>query len=278
MVFLLYMYNVLFNKKLCILDKPVVAGIINVSPESFYKSVSSDDMLLSSVGNMIEQGAAIIDIGGCSTRPGGEWVSEQVEWERIEHALSLIVKSFPNAVLSIDTFRSGIAYKAVNDFGVAMVNDVCGGMADEQMFSVAGSLNTPYVLTHNEPLADTLSGDDLIARVIDYFQLRIYALKQYGVKDIILDPGFGFGKSVSQNYILLHRLNELKIFNLPILVGLSHKSMIYKVLNVDAVATDSATVVMETYALLNGANIVRTHNVKAAIEAVKLLDYIRINN
>jgi len=270
------MYNVSFNQKLYVLSQPIVAGIINVSPDSFYKSEHDDESILANVASMLQQGATIIDMGGCSTRPDGQLVSEQVEWQRLKHALSLIVRIFPDLIISIDTFRANIAYKAVVEYGVAMVNDVMGGQADPTMFSVVGKLNVPYVLTHNESVDSAMSDNQFIAQVIDYFKSKICMLKSFGVKDIIIDPGFGFSKTLEQNYVLLRRLNDLKIFNLPILVGLSHKSMIYKVLNTDAADTDFGTVVLESIALQNGADIVRTHNVNPTIDAITLLQKLSL--
>lgn len=268
------MYNVSFNGKLFAFQNQIVMGIVNATPDSFYKFEGLDDnLLLKTVETHLSNGTTIIDIGGCSTRPDTEYASQDEEYERVKHALKVIRRQFPDIILSIDTFRSEVAQMAVQRFGVAMVNDISGGQLDNNMFFTVGQMGIPYILTHYNVTQSPKEGNEFIAEVINYFQERIYKLKQYGVKDIILDPGLGFGKSIQQNYMLLKRLGELKIFRLPILVGVSHKSMIYKTLDITASDTrcDFGTTTLETAALQNGADIIRTHNSRIASDTIKLL-------
>ncbi len=269
------MYNVSFAGKLYSFSFPCVMGIVNVSPDSFYVSSAGDDVS-AIIDRHISDGATIIDIGGCSTRPNAVFVDETEEWNRVNRALTVIREAYPDVILSLDTFRSAVARKAVERFGVQMINDISGGQLDNDMFSVIGSMGVPYVLTHYRAESSPLAGDDFMSEVIDYFRQKICSLTQCGVKDIVLDPGFGFGKTPEQNYLLLNRLSELKIFGLPVLVGLSHKSMIYRLLNTDAEHADSGTVVCETVALLAGADIIRTHNVGNVTDAIKIIG--KINN
>lgn len=265
------MYNVLLSNILYQISEPVVMGIVNVSSDSFYESATKDADIIALVKRHISEGAKVIDIGGCSTRPSSEYVSEKVELERVRHALELIRAQFADIALSVDTFRTSVARMAVEEYGVSVVNDISGGHFDNRMYEAVGSLGVGYVLTYFASELSDKRGDEYIAEVIDFFQGRIYELKQCGVKDIILDPGFGFGKSLEQNYLLLSRLADLRIFGLPILAGVSHKSMIYRVLGTDANGAGYGSTVAEFVAMQNGADIIRTHNVKSVSDGLKLL-------
>ena len=267
------MYNVSFNGKLFSLRNKIVMGIINVTPDSFYVSDGLDkDNIVHSVRSHLVAGATIIDIGGCSTRPNAEYATQDEEYERVDYALHVIRNNFPDINLSIDTFRSKVAAMAVEKYRVDMINDISGGRFDENMFDTAGKLGVPYVLTHNDTPDDS-ENINFIAEMIDFFQKDIYKLKKCGVKDIILDPGIGFGKTLNQNYLILHHLQDFKILGYPILVGVSHKSMISRTLNVkiDDERCENGTTVLETLALNNGADIIRTHNVIHTIDTIKLL-------
>lgn len=255
---------------------PKIMGIVNLSPESFHTSCEPDEKaIIEYVRSMIEQGADIIDIGACSTKPNHDYIDPETEWARLAVALPIIRKNFPNAIISLDTFRADIADKAVRQFGIDIINDISGGTLDGDMFGIAGQLGTPYILTHyaTKEIA-TESDEDFLALVIDYFQKRIYSLKQCGVKDIILDPGFGFGKSLQQNYCLLRHLSDLEIFGLPILVGVSNKSMIYKALQCNSQQALSGSLAAEMFALEQGASILRVHDIALTADMIKIFNYI----
>ncbi|MBX9853493.1 MAG: dihydropteroate synthase [Cytophagaceae bacterium] len=250
-------------------------GILNVTPDSFYDGgkYQSEDMILKKVEKMVAEGVSIIDIGGYSSRPGAKDISEKEEISRIVPAIELIKKRFPASIISIDTFRAQVAASAV-DNGADIINDISGGGLDENMFTVVSRLKVPYILMHMKGNPQTMNAhahyENMLAEITDYFQQKIIQLNHLGVYDIIIDPGFGFAKTVEQNFILLRNLNYLKILNLPILVGVSRKSMVYKTLNADVSETLNGTTILNTMALLNGANILRVHDVKESIEAVKL--------
>ena len=270
----LCMYNVSFSGKLYSFSGSCVMGIVNVSPDSFYVSSAGSD-ILTVIDRHLSEGVQIIDLGGCSTRPNVVFADETEEWNRVSKALTAIRDAYPDVIVSLDTFRASVAQRAVEIFGVQMINDISGGQLDADMFPVAGSLGVPYILTHYRTNPSALTGSDFMSEVIDYFQRNISCLTQCGVKDIILDPGFGFGKTLEQNYLLLGRLSELKIFGLPILAGVSHKSMIYRLLGTDAAHAGNGTTVCETAALLAGADIIRTHNVRNVADAIKITEKLR---
>ncbi len=222
---------------------------------------------------MLSQGAALLDIGGYSTRPGAADITEDEELARVIPAIKVLVKEFPAANISIDTFRSQVA-KAAVEAGACMVNDISGGSVDERMFVTVGQLQVPYVLMHMKGTPQTMTGlsqyQDLPGEIFAYFEKKIYALRQADVKDIVLDPGFGFAKTPDQNYALLRDFDYFKPFNLPLLAGLSRKSLVYKKLNIPVEEALNGTTVLNTIALTKGASVLRVHDVKEAVQAVKL--------
>jgi len=269
------------GNRLLSMDKPLIMAIVNVTPDSFYDGgmYQSRDLISMKAGRMLEEGAAILDVGACSTRPGSVEPDEQTEKLRLDKALGAIRSDFPDAVISVDTFRSGIAEWAVKEYGVQMINDISGGNRDAHMFETIGRLKVAYVLMHmlGTPLTmqENPQYSDVAGEIALFFASRIEMLTSYGVSDIILDPGFGFGKSIEQNYELLARLAEFELFNRPLLVGLSRKSMIYKVLNGAPESSLNGTTVAHSIALLRGASIVRVHDVKQASECIELIHKIK---
>ena len=258
------------------LATPLVMGIVNVTPDSFYSGSrkQSEKEIVERVQQIINEGGTIIDIGGQSTAPSSTLHTVEEELERIQPALSIIQREFPDAVLSIDTFYSEVAKKAVEKYGVAIINDISGGQIDEKMFTTVAELNVPYVLMHMRGLPQTMQHfttyDNFIEDIIFYFSEKIAHLNGLGVNDIIVDPGFGFSKTLEQNYELMAHLKYFHIFETPLLVGISRKSMTYKLLETDANNSLNGTTVLNTYALESGANILRVHDVKQAVECVKI--------
>jgi dihydropteroate synthase len=264
-----------FKGNLLVLSEPVVMGILNVTSDSFYDggAFQRTDQVLLKASEMIEEGASIIDVGGYSSRPQSKDISEKEEIERVIPAIKAIIKEFPKAFISVDTFRSNVAKAAFNE-GAGMINDISGGSLDEKMFPLIADLNVPYVLMHMKGTPQTMTGltnyGNMIIEMVEYFQKKTFQLKQLGVKDVIIDPGFGFAKTIDQNYELLKNLNYFKCLNLPILVGVSRKSMISKKLDIETQEALNGTTVLNTISLMNGANILRVHDVKYAIQAIKL--------
>ncbi len=258
------------------LNKPKVMGILNLTPDSFYDGgkYSSERLILLQVEKMIVEGATFIDIGAYSSRPGAKDLSENEELERITQILELILKNFPDIFISIDTFRSQVAKTCV-EIGACMINDISGGNLDTNMFETIAKLQVPYVLMHMPGTPQTMQKltdhEDIVKDIIYYFSKKINQLNILGVNDIILDVGFGFGKTLDQNYELLQKLKLFKSFDLPLLTGISRKSMIYKLLNITADEALNATSVTNTIALLNGSNILRVHDVKEAVETIKIV-------
>jgi len=257
------------------LSEPAVMGILNVTPDSFYDGGDWLDeiKIIERAGQILSEGAKIIDIGGYSSRPGAENISVDEELRRVIPAIRSVKKNFPESCISIDTFRSEVAKVAVEE-GACMVNDISAGELDDKMFAFIAELKIPYVIMHmrGTPLTMKRLTDyqNVTFEIIEYFQKKIFALKQLGVKDIIIDPGFGFAKTVDQNYEVLKNLNYFKSLNLPLLAGLSRKSMIWKKLGVEAGEALNGTTVLNTIALTKTADILRVHDVKAAVEATKL--------
>jgi dihydropteroate synthase len=255
---------------------PMVMGVLNVTPDSFYSKsrMSCEKELLFSAEKMIEEGVSIIDIGAVSTRPYSEMVAVGEELNRLKPFLPVIRKAFPNVLLSLDTFHSIVAEYAFNE-GVDIINDISGGTMDEKMYETMGRFKMPYILSHikGTPLSmqDSPNYDNVVIEVNDFFSEKIFTAHKFGVHDIIIDPGFGFGKSTLQNFELLSKLNLLHIHNKPVLVGVSRKSMIFKTLKTTPEDALNGTVVLNTVALLKGAHIIRVHDVKEAVEAVKLI-------
>ncbi len=258
------------------LNKPKVMGILNLTPDSFYDGgkYRSERLILLQVEKMIVEGATFIDIGAYSSRPGAKDLSENEELERITQILELILKNFPDIFISIDTFRSKVAKTCV-EIGACMINDISGGNLDTNMFETIAKLQVPYVLMHMPGTPQTMQTltdyEDVVKDIIYYFSKKITQLNILGVNDIILDVGFGFGKTLDQNYELLQKLKLFESFDLPILTGISRKSMIYKLLNITADKALNATSVTNTIALLNGSNILRVHDVKEAVETIKIV-------
>ena len=269
--------------KLVALDYPMVMGILNITPDSFYDGgrYETERSIIERCEQIISEGGRIIDIGAYSSRPGADDVSEEDEWVRVESALKMIRKEFPDVWLSLDTFRSGIALKAVENYGVDIINDIYGGNADDKMFETIGMLKVPYILMHMQGTPKTMQNapeyKDVVADISLFFSEKVNELHSYGVNDIILDPGFGFGKTVDHNYELLARMKEFALHELPLCIGLSRKSMIYKVLDVTPDESLNGTTTLNTIALLNGANILRVHDVKEAVESIKLVTHLLRN-
>lgn len=255
---------------------PVVMGIINVTPDSFYDGgkIEDEKSLLSTVEKMIVAGASIIDVGAVSTRPGAQLSSTKEELERLLPAVKAIRSEFPDIALSIDTFRSWVAARVIDEFGPVIVNDVSGGSFDSKMFETIGKLGVPYILSHIQGTPGNMQDNpeyaDVIREISAFFSEKIKKLTMYGVNDVIIDPGFGFGKNLEHNFELLNRLDSFKVFQLPVMVGLSRKSMIWKALEIEPNAALNGTTVANTMALIGGADILRVHDVKEAIEAVKI--------
>lgn len=259
------------HSRLLDLSSPKVMAIVNVTPDSFYTSWGecSDEVLLSNVQLAIDQGADILDIGACSTRPGSTPVTAEEEWQRLSHALQLIRSHFPKAIVSVDTFRATVAEHALR-LGADIINDVCGGN-DEEMWKVIARHNVPYILTYAQEIqsqGEVKDYDYTMSHVLDYFQSRLDALHRMGVADVVLDPGFGFGKTVEQNYRILDQLDILSVLHAPILVGISRKSMLYKPLYATPEEVLPATVAANMLALERGAHILRVHDVEAAKQAI----------
>lgn len=266
-----------------VLDRPRVMGILNVTPDSFYDGGKyfSEKEIIIQAEKLLTDGADFIDIGGYSTRPGAEHISLEEELRRSVGAVKVLLKKFPEAFISIDSFRSEIVRAAVGE-GAVMVNDVSGGELDPEMFNVVAALNVPYVLMHMRGNPKTMINltayDDVVQSVIDYFHPKVHKLTQLGVKDIILDPGFGFAKTREQNFEMLNKLDDFKIFEKPILVGLSRKSMVWKTLGISAAEALNGTTALHAIALYNGASIIRAHDVKECVEVVKLVSELWSNS
>lgn len=263
--------------KLLALDKPIVMGIINITPDSFYegsRSVSVEQVL-NTTDKMVGEGATILDIGGQSTRPGSERLTAEQEMERVIPAIQSIVRAFPNAIISIDTYFSTMAAQAIQA-GASIVNDISSGDMDEAMLTTVASLKVPYICMHMQGQPHTMQLSphyaDVTAEVLDYFIQKVETCKKLGIHDVIIDPGFGFGKTIRHNFTLLKNLSVFKILNCPILAGLSRKSTVYKTLGITAKEALNGTTVLNTLALQNGATILRVHDVKAACEAVTLFE------
>lgn len=260
-------------------EKPMIMGILNLTPDSFYTiSRTNEEAIIERARLMINQGADILDIGGQSTRPGAERISAEEEWSRVEFGLTAIRKAFPEILISIDTFYGSVAEKAVQ-LGANIINDVSAGSIDPNMFEIAGRLQVPYVLMHMQGDPQSMQKspqyDNVVQDVILFFSKKINELKKAGVKDILLDPGFGFGKSIEHNYTILSQLGEFKILECPLLIGISRKKMIQNATGTDAENALNGTVAANTIALLNGASILRVHDVHAAKDAISIVNFIK---
>lgn len=255
-------------------------GIINITPDSFFGDSRSltEKNILEKAEKMLLDGATFLDIGGYSTRPGAEDISIQQEITRISKAIEIILKHFPNAIISIDTFRSEVV-KAAVEKGAAIVNDVSGGTLDNKMFETVGALKLPYILMHMRGTPKTMTKltdyDDVTTEVLKYFSERIAIARAAGINDIIADPGFGFAKTPEQSFDLLNNLELLKALDIPLCIGISRKSMIYKTLGISVEESLNGTSVLNTFALTKGASILRVHDVKEAVECVSLFQKLR---
>lgn len=266
-------------------DKPVVMGILNATPDSFYAGsrANSDSEILHRAEQMITEGAQMIDIGGFSTRPGAVEVSETEELDRVCNAVSLVRKQFPDIIISVDTFRSYVAKESVVSCGADVINDISAGALDDNLFSTVAELGVPYILMHS--LGNSVSAQqleyaysDFMGDIIKFFADKIDQLRLLGVKDIIVDPGFGFSKTMDQNYKLLANLKSFEIFKLPVLVGVSRKRMAWQVAETTIEESLNATTAINTLALASGmTDILRVHDVKAAVEAIKIWEMMREN-
>ena len=259
------------------LSTPRVMGILNVTPDSFYSRSrkQSEEAIVERCRQIIEEGGTFIDIGAQSTSATSRFMDAKEEMERLRPALKLIREEFPDAILSIDTFHADVAKEAVEEYGANMINDISGGQIDDRMFPVVAELNVPYVLMHMRGVPQTMQQltdyDNFLQEILYYFSERKARLNQLGVNDVIIDPGFGFSKTLSRNYELMAYLKYFHIFEEPVLVGVSRKSMIYSLLKSTPEESLNGTSVLNTVALLSGAGILRVHDVKEAVECVKIV-------
>ena len=261
------------------LSQPKVMGILNLTPNSFYDGgkYREESQIISQVEKMLVDGATFIDVGAYSSKPSADFVSESEEISRLLPIVELLVQKFPNIILSVDTFRSQVAKIAIEN-GVAMVNDISAGMLDEKMIETVAELQVPYIMMHMRGNPQTMQSltnyEDIVKEMIYYFSERIQVARSFGLNDIIIDPGFGFAKTLDQNYEVLQKLELFSILELPLLAGISRKSMIYKTLETSAKEALNGTTVLNTIALQKGAKILRVHDVKEAMECVKLMQLL----
>lgn len=271
------MHTLNLRGKLYSLCEPKIMGILNVTPDSFYAEsrTSDEEHIAARVQQLMDDGADMIDIGGYSSRPGADDVSPEEEMNRLRRGLRVVRRLYPEVPISVDTFRADVARMCVEEEGADIINDISGGMMDRQMFRTVARLGVPYILMHMQGTPDTMQQaphyDNLRREVMLYFAERIDRLCQMGAKDIIVDPGFGFGKTLEHNYELFHHLDDFNLFNLPLLVGISRKSMIYKLLGGTPQTSLNGTTVLNTIALMKGVHILRVHDVKEAVEAKRIV-------
>jgi dihydropteroate synthase len=267
------MYTINCKGKIVVLDQPLVMGIINATPDSFYKGTGNEDTV-DLAESMIAAGAGILDIGGQSTRPGSERVSATEEAKRVLPVIESIHSRFPNTIISVDTYYSTVARAAI-EAGAAIINDISSGNMDGQMIATAAALKVPYICMHMQGTPENMQHQphyqDVVKEVLDFFIEKMEQCKTAGIRDIIIDPGFGFGKTIEHNFTLLKNLQLLNILKKPLLAGLSRKSTVYKTLHTNAQEALNGTTVLNTVALLNGASMLRVHDVKEAKEAVMLI-------
>ena len=275
------------NNRLIDLSTPLVMGIVNVTPDSFYKGSRfvSDRSLLNAVEKMLADGVDILDIGGYSTRPNASFISQDEEIKRVSEGVEAILKKFPDPVISIDTFRSSVVRHMVANYRIAMINDIGGGTLDDLMFETIANLGVAYVLMHTRGNPQTMqynnNYENVVSEVLLFLQKKLAQLRLLGVNDVLIDPGFGFAKTMEQNYELLAKLHYFKELNVPVLAGLSRKSMLYNLLEIESDAALNATTAANMLALMGGASILRVHDVKEAKQAVRVfvecckrMDYI----
>jgi dihydropteroate synthase len=260
---------------------PKVMGILNITPDSFYKGsrLKDEKEIIEAAGKMLEDGADFLDIGGYSSRPGAEDISEEEEKSRVLTAIKCVSKEYPKAIISVDTFRSGVAREAICNCGAHIVNDISGGDADLKMTDLIIELNVPYIIMHMQGTPRTMQKnpfyEDVVSEILIWFAQKTVGLMAAGVKDIIIDPGFGFGKNSEHNFEMLRRLAEFSIAGLPLMVGLSRKSLIWKTLDISPDESLNGTTALNAVALLNGADILRVHDVKEAVETVRLSSRVK---
>lgn len=265
------------------LSTPKVMGILNLTPDSFFDggTLKSEHAIITKVAKMLDEGATFIDVGGYSSRPGADFVSEEEELNRVVPIVDVLLKNFPTILISVDTFRSEVAKEAVMH-GAAIINDISAGLLDEQMLPTVASLQVPYIMMHMKGTPQTMQTlahyDNLIKEVNFYFSERIAAARSLGINDVIIDPGFGFAKTLSHNYELVQKLELLQFHELPILAGISRKSMIYKTLETTPEKALNGTTFLHAFCLQKGASILRVHDVAEAVECVKLMNQFSIGN
>lgn len=270
-----------YNGELISLDKPLVMGILNITPDSFYDGgqYPTIDAAVNHVAEMVEEGASIIDVGACSTRPGAVMVGADQELKRLRPVIRQIRRNFEKVILSVDTYHAKVAESIVGEFGDCIINDISGGQLDKDMFETVAKLRVPYVLMHMQGTPQNMQLNpvykNVTKEVIKTLSEGVYRLHELGVNDVIIDPGFGFGKTMDHNYELLNHLDAFRFFELPVLVGVSRKSMIFKLLGQKAADSLNGTTILNTLALQSGANILRVHDVKAAVEAVEIFEKIK---
>ena len=263
------------------LSSPCIMGILNVTPDSFYAGsrMQTEIDITHRIEQIVGEGAGIIDVGAYSSRPNAENVSPAEEMERLRMGLGILRKVQPDAVVSVDTFRADVARMCVEEYGVAIINDIAAGEMDGDMFRTVADLNVPYIMMHMQGTPQNMQQnphyDNLLKEVFMYFARKVQQLRDLGVKDIILDPGFGFGKTVEHNYELLAHLEEFRIFELPLLAGVSRKSMIYRLLGTTPQEALNGTTVLDTICLLKGADILRVHYFREAVETVKIVEAMK---
>lgn len=267
--------------KLVTLDEPWVMGILNVTPDSFYADsrIEDESALYKRIETILSEGGRIIDVGGCSTRPGAATATEEEERNRLKKALSILMLHYPEVIVSVDTFRADIARWAVEEYGVAIINDVSGGDMDPNMFRTIADLRVPYIIMHMRGTPETMQTltayENVTAEVLQSLAVKMNQLYQLGVNDVIVDPGFGFSKTIKQNYELMRHLSDFRILEAPLLVGISRKKMIYEMLETSIEGSLNGTTVLNTFALLHGADILRVHDVRDAVEAVRITQLLK---
>jgi dihydropteroate synthase len=266
------------NGRLMDLSYPQIMGILNVTPDSFYAGcrAQTEIDIADRARKILEEGATIIDIGAYSSRPNAEHISTEEELRRLRSALEILNRNHPDAVISVDTFRAHVAEVCVKEYGVAIINDIAAGEMDENMFDTVAALQVPYIMMHMQGTPQNMQltphYDNLLKEIFIYFAEKVQKLRDRGLNDIILDPGFGFGKTLDHNYELMNHLDEFRLFELPLLVGISRKSMITKLLGVTSDEALNGTTVLNTIALQKGADILRVHDVKEAVQALKIVE------
>ena len=269
------------NGRLLDLSTPQVMGILNVTPDSYYEGRRSrtEAEIAARACQILDEGASIIDIGAYSSRSNAEHISPEEEMQRLRTGLEILNRNHPDAIISVDTFRAEVARQCVEEYGAAIINDISAGEMDEQMFPTVARLNVPYIMMHMQGTPQNMQKEphyeNLLKEVFMYFARKVRQLRDLGMKDIILDPGFGFGKTLEHNYELMAHLEEFGIFELPLLVGVSRKSMIYRLFGATPQEALNGTTVLDTVALMKGADILRVHDVREAVEAVRLIEKLK---